>query len=255
MHGEGGDQRLGCVRRRRHRCPERNHEGDLAAFPDSTCRQVIVEQQGGLARRRWALERGTADADDGSAAREFGQHVGQPLRAGDGVELVPGLGEPWRGVEVVVGAERDDQDVGLVHTGIGRDTTRGRIDRDDRLLQIAHAPATAISRYGRRTASRVVRPNITSSFEYPKTNASLLSIRTTATSSPSASDSSVASSSPPKPAPRTTTRSTAPMLVHPHLLEAHREAQAPACASAEGVWRPTIAGASWTSRRSRGRRP
>src|SRR5438128_683093 len=63
-----------------------------------------------------------------------------------------------------------------------------------------------MSRYARRTASVVVRPNITSSFEYPKTNASFLSIRVTSTSSPSASDKRVPSSRPPKPAPRTTTR-------------------------------------------------
>src|SRR5712692_10068365 len=63
-----------------------------------------------------------------------------------------------------------------------------------------------MSRYARRTASGVVRPNIRSSFEYPKTNASFLSIRVTSTSSPSASDNMVASSRPPKPAPRTTTR-------------------------------------------------
>jgi hypothetical protein len=67
----------------------------------------------------------------------------------------------------------------------------------------------AKAEYGRRTESSVVRPNITSSFEYPKTKASPLSIRTT--SKPplsSADDSIVASSSPPKPAPRMTTRIT-----------------------------------------------
>src|SRR5713226_514960 len=61
-----------------------------------------------------------------------------------------------------------------------------------------------MSRYSRRIASSVVRPNITSSFEYPKTNASFLSIRVTSTLSASASDNMVASSRPPKPAPRTT---------------------------------------------------
>ena len=47
---------------------------------------------------------------------------------------------------------------------------------------------------------------MTSSFENPKTKPSLLSMSTTSTSSPSASDSRVVSSSPPKPAPRTTMR-------------------------------------------------
>src|SRR6185312_4566045 len=67
-------------------------------------------------------------------------------------------------------------------------------------------PALAISLYGIRTASGVVRPNITSSFAKPNTNASLLSISVTAMSSPSASESVVASSRPPNPAPRMTTR-------------------------------------------------
>src|SRR5512132_3731295 len=66
-----------------------------------------------------------------------------------------------------------------------------------------------MSRYGSRTASSVVRPNMKSSFEYPKTNASSLSISVTSTSSPTASDNVDASSRPPKPAPRITTRSIA----------------------------------------------
>src|SRR6187551_105382 len=69
-------------------------------------------------------------------------------------------------------------------------------------------PGFSISRYGRRTSSAAFRPNSTSSFEYPKTNASLLSIRATSTSAATASDSIVASSRPPKPAPRMRTRCT-----------------------------------------------
>jgi hypothetical protein len=53
--------------------------------------------------------------------------------------------------------------------------------------------------------SAVRRPNITSSFENPNTNASLRSIMVTSTSSPSSSDNLVDSSSPPKPAPSTNT--------------------------------------------------
>src|SRR5262245_29877494 len=70
-------------------------------------------------------------------------------------------------------------------------------------------PGFTMSRYGCCTAGAVVRPNITSSFENPKTNASDRSIRVTSTSSPSVSDSRVDSSSPPKPAPRTSTRMAA----------------------------------------------
>ena len=68
-----------------------------------------------------------------------GQQLAQPLGAGDRVELVARLGEPRRGVEVVVGAERDDEDVGLVDAGVGRHASRLGIDRGDRLPQEAHA--------------------------------------------------------------------------------------------------------------------
>src|SRR5689334_15207905 len=46
---------------------------------------------------------------------------------------------------------------------------------------------------------------MTSSFEKPKTNASLLSIRVTSIPAPNVSDRRVLSSRPPKPAPRMTT--------------------------------------------------
>src|SRR5258706_14227372 len=55
-------------------------------------------------------------------------------------------------------------------------------------------------------AAGVLCPNITSSFEKPKTNTSLLSMSTTSMPSPKASERIVVSSSPPKPAPSTTTR-------------------------------------------------
>src|SRR4051794_18537792 len=47
---------------------------------------------------------------------------------------------------------------------------------------------------------------MTSSFEKPNTNPSVLSMRVMSTSAPSSSTSVLVSSSPPKPAPRTTTR-------------------------------------------------
>ena len=73
-----------------------------------------MQEQGGLARRRRALERRSADADHRPAAGEARQQLGQPLGAGDGVELVARLGEPRRCSEVIVRAERHDEDVGLV---------------------------------------------------------------------------------------------------------------------------------------------
>ena len=56
---------------------------------------------------------------DRPALRERGEQLAQPLGAGHGVELVAALSEPRRGVEVVVGAERHDEDVGLVDAAVG----------------------------------------------------------------------------------------------------------------------------------------
>jgi hypothetical protein len=137
--GEGGDQRAGRVRRRRDRAPEGDHEGDLPVVTHAPRREVVVEQQRGLAGGRRALQRRRADADDRSALRERGQHTTQPLGAGDGVELVAPFRESRRGVEVVVGTECNHQDVGLIGAAVGGDASRHGIDLGDRFLQEAHA--------------------------------------------------------------------------------------------------------------------
>ena len=67
-----------------------------------------------------------------------------------------------------------------------------------------------------------VRPNITSSFENPNTNASLRSISTTSMSSPNSSDSLVVSSRPPNPAPSTSTRIVTP----PQSTTTHHDVRA-----------------------------
>ena len=72
-------------------------------------------------------------------ARERRQHLRQPLGAGDGVELVARLGEAGRRIEVVVGAERHDEHVGLVDSRVRGHAARFGIDRRDRLLEEAHA--------------------------------------------------------------------------------------------------------------------
>ena len=71
-------------------------------------------------------------------------------------------------------------------------------------------PGLTKSRYGWRTCSDRARPNITSSFENPNTKSSVLSMSTTSTSAPNSSDSRVVNSSPPNPAPSTTTRMAKP---------------------------------------------
>jgi len=74
----------------------------------------------------------------------------QPLGAADGVELAPALCEPGRCVEVVVGAEGDDEDVRLVDSSVGRHPPRLWIDRGDRLAQEAD---TGLGEVGIRQAN------------------------------------------------------------------------------------------------------
>jgi hypothetical protein len=96
------------------------------------------------------------------ALRERGQHLADPLGAGDGVELVATLGEPGRCVEVVVGAERHDEHVGLVNLAVRGDAPRFRIERGDRLLHEAHARLCDVAvgepnRFRRRAAEHHVQ--------------------------------------------------------------------------------------------------
>ena len=168
--------------------------------------EVVVQQQRALARRRRALERRAADADDRvAAARSSGRTSRQPLGAGDRVELVAALGEPRRRVEVVVGAERDDQHVGLVDAGVGRHPPRLGVDRGDRLLQEAHAGLRDVAvRQPDGVGRRRARTSRRASSSRRRTRRSCRSAsRRRRHRTPTAC---VLSSSPPKPAPRTRTR-------------------------------------------------
>src|SRR5262249_53687180 len=78
-------------------------------------------------------------AHDRASALKARKHAGEAFRAGDRVELAPVLGEPGRPVEVVVGAERDDEDVRLVNPRVRGHAAPLGIDRDDRLADEAHA--------------------------------------------------------------------------------------------------------------------
>ena len=72
------------------------------------------------------------------AALEGREDAAETLGAGHRVELV-GVGEPGGRVEVVVRAERDDEDVRLVDARVRRHRPRLRIDRRDRLAQEPNA--------------------------------------------------------------------------------------------------------------------
>ena len=133
---EGDQDRLGRVGRRRDRPGEGDDDVDLASVAHATLGQEVVEEQGALARRRRALERRAADADDRSALGERGDLRRHPLGARDRVELLVDR-QPRRRRVVVVGAEGDDEHVAVVRAGVGRHRARLRVDRLDLL---AHEP-------------------------------------------------------------------------------------------------------------------
>ena len=188
--------------------PERKHKRDLTGVAYTARREVVVQHEGCLARRRRALERRVAHADDRSTPRETGQQLRQPRGPRQGVELVSRRREPRRRFDVVVSAERHDEHVGLVDAGIGRYPARFGIDGGDRLLQKAHAWLRDLTvretdivrrssvRTSRRASStrRQTRRSCRSGQRRPR--------------AATASDSIVASSRPPKPAPRMRTRCT-----------------------------------------------
>ena len=147
-----------CRARRRRRAAPRDAAGDggigtpsgmTSAISERSrqprSREEVVHQQRGLARRRRALERRRRHADDHPAAVEVGQHVAQRERAGHRVELVAALDQPGRGRRVEVGAERDDQDVGVERRRRrsrpawrpGRSTDRGLHEAHARLDEVA----------------------------------------------------------------------------------------------------------------------
>ena len=81
---------------------------------DALLREVLVQQERSLERRGRALERLPEHRDEDPAAVEVVQRVAQPLGAGERVVLVAAFLEARRGGHVVVGAEGDDQEVGVV---------------------------------------------------------------------------------------------------------------------------------------------
>ena len=119
-----------------HRDGALHREGrrHLHRVADAALREVLVQQEGPLERSRRALERLPEDGDKHSPAVEIGQRVAKPLGAGERVVLVPASLEARRGGHVVVGAERHDDEVGVVRACVGGDSPRGRVDAGHRLL-------------------------------------------------------------------------------------------------------------------------
>jgi hypothetical protein len=70
-----------------------------------------VEQERTFERSRRALERVAEDPDQDRPGRELGKHVAQSLGACERLVLESALLEARSGGEVVIGSQRDDEDV------------------------------------------------------------------------------------------------------------------------------------------------
>ena len=93
-----------------------------------------MQQERALERRGRAFIRLAEDADQDRPTREAGQGVAHPLGARDRVVLVSALGESRRRGDVVVGAQRDHENVGVVRASVGRHVPGRWVDRRDALL-------------------------------------------------------------------------------------------------------------------------
>ena len=132
-----------------------------------------MEHEGRFVRCRRAFEEATQDGDDDVAVIEIGQDVAQLGCAFGRVELVAALHQSGSDIDVQVGPEGDNEDVGVVGAFIGDDAFAVGVDGGDGLLaelDVRPGDVPVVQSY----VARLRRPNITSSFEKPKTNASAL---------------------------------------------------------------------------------
>ena len=180
---------------------------DLRPVEQAARRQEVVHQQRRLARCRRALERrgGHRRRSPGRPSKPL-EHVARREGAGHRVELVAALDQPGRRLGVEVGAQGDDEDVGVERPGVGLDASRDRVDGADR------RPARTAPRGGTRSAYRCTtcRPSCgrTSRRAWRTRRRTRRPGRPASTSTVVAERGveGVASSSPPKPAPRMRTR-------------------------------------------------
>jgi hypothetical protein len=88
-----------------------------------------VQEKRTLERRGRALEGVPEDPDEDRSRIEVGERVTQSLGPRDRVILKAALLESWGCPDVVVGAERDCQDVCVVRALVGRHSSFLRLDR------------------------------------------------------------------------------------------------------------------------------
>ena len=96
--------------------------------------QVVVEHEGRLVWRRWALEESSEHGDDDVASAEGREKVTHPRRAGGGVELVAALLEARRRIRSQVRSEGHHQDVSFVLAPVRDHALALGIDGHDRFL-------------------------------------------------------------------------------------------------------------------------
>ena len=163
-----------------------------------------MQQERPLERGRRTLERLAEHRHENAPAREAGERIAQPLCPCQRVVLVAALLEAGRGREVVVGAHRHDQEVGVVGADVGSHPSRRRVDANHRLLAKFDALLGDLA-VGQSHLIRRLPAQHHLELREAEKNESLRSIKVTSTASEAVSDRRVASSSPPKPAPRITT--------------------------------------------------
>ena len=132
--GERVAEHLRDLAGHRDRALHRERRRHLHRVADAPLREVLVQQERPLERRRRTLERLPEHGDEDAPAVEVGQRVAQPLGAGDRVELEAARLEAGRRLHVVVGAHRHDEEVRVVGAGVGGHPPGDRVDPGHRLL-------------------------------------------------------------------------------------------------------------------------
>src|SRR5204863_7622294 len=94
--GKGGEQSRRGVGRRRDRRRLGRHQRDLRAVSSASLGEEVVEEQRGLAGRRWALEGQRRHPDDDSAALEVLEDLEQPEGRTRRVELMTAVEQTRR---------------------------------------------------------------------------------------------------------------------------------------------------------------
>ena len=121
--------------RDRDRRGHRRNDANLRLVPDATLDELVVQEERAFERRRRALVRLAEDADQDLSARERGERgVAHLLGSRDRVVLEAAGGEARSCCDVVLGAQGDDEDVGVVRASVGRDVSARGVDRGDALL-------------------------------------------------------------------------------------------------------------------------